>query len=119
MLLVFALGHHVFDYADQRGWMGPTSPIIHADPAIAEACGRSSGPRLTTWTICPALPNEYTTYNPLLYSLDLVLPLVDLQQEKDWAPIVTVNGSEWTWPRALVRFYTGLPPTRISPRSAW
>lgn len=34
-------------------------------------------------------PNEYTTFQPLAYSLDLILPLVDLQQDKDWAPMVT------------------------------
>ncbi|MEY4951595.1 MAG: hypothetical protein RL299_19 [Pseudomonadota bacterium] len=34
------------------------------------------------------MPAEYTTFQPQLYSLDLILPLVDLQQESDWAPIV-------------------------------
>lgn len=105
MLLVFSFGCMIFDYAEQRGWMAPTSPIIHANEPIADACAVPQDSRLTTWTICPQLPNEYTTYNPILYSLDLVLPLVNLQQEQDWAPIVTVNGSEWALPRAVVRFY--------------
>jgi hypothetical protein len=34
------------------------------------------------------MPAEYTTFQPLVYSLDLILPLVNLQQDEDWGPIV-------------------------------
>jgi hypothetical protein len=34
------------------------------------------------------MPAEYATLQPLLCSLDLILPLVDLQPERDWVPIV-------------------------------
>jgi hypothetical protein len=40
------------------------------------------------WTTCPLLPYEYTTFSPYIYSLDLILPLVGLQQKTDWAPMV-------------------------------
>jgi hypothetical protein len=43
------------------------------------------------WTQCPDMPPEYTTMWPWVYSLDLLLPLVNLQQDVDWAPIV-ING---------------------------
>ena len=39
------------------------------------------------WTECPGVPDEYSTFQPFIYSLDLILPLVDLQQDSDWAPI--------------------------------
>lgn len=39
------------------------------------------------WYYCAALPSEYTALSPLAYSLDVVLPIVDLQQQKDWAPM--------------------------------
>lgn len=31
---------------------------------------------------------EYSGFSPLAYSLDLILPLVDLQQEKSWSPLI-------------------------------
>lgn len=40
------------------------------------------------WYTCDELKGEYTTFSPLAYSLDIVLPLIDLQQEKDWAPFI-------------------------------
>ena len=40
--------------------------------------------------ICPRLmPSEYTTFSPWIYALDVLLPIVDLRQEKDWSPRVT------------------------------
>ncbi len=35
------------------------------------------------WYLCKKLREEYTGFSPLAYSLDLILPLVDLQQERD------------------------------------
>lgn len=40
------------------------------------------------WYLCEALREEYTGLSPLAFSLDVLLPLVDLQQEKDWAPMI-------------------------------
>ena len=31
--------------------------------------------------LCKSLPAEYTTFSPLAYSLDILLPLVDLGQK--------------------------------------
>ena len=38
--------------------------------------------------LCKSLPAEYTTFSPLAYSLDILLPLVDLGQEKHWGPLI-------------------------------
>lgn len=40
------------------------------------------------WYLCADLPEAYTGFSPLAFSLDLLLPLVDLHQEKDWAPLI-------------------------------
>jgi hypothetical protein len=40
------------------------------------------------WYLCEKLREEYTGFSPLAYSLDLILPLVDLQQEHDWSPMI-------------------------------
>lgn len=105
MSLVWIFASYVYDYAEQRGVVAPSSPIIHANKTLNDACGGASGARLTQWTRCKDLPQEYTTFNAYLYSLDLILPLVDLQQDRDWAPIVTEDdGVTWTWYRAFNRF---------------
>ncbi len=40
------------------------------------------------WYLCSELREEYTGFSPLAYSLDVILPLVDLQQQKDWGPLI-------------------------------
>lgn len=40
------------------------------------------------WYLCEKLREEYTGFSPIVYSLDLILPLVDLQQERDWSPMI-------------------------------
>ena len=37
------------------------------------------------------LDGEYTTFNPFMYSLDVILPIVDLQVEKDWGQYVAMK----------------------------
>ncbi len=58
--------------------------------ADSSACGvRGEAQPANFWPNCPGLPSEYTTFYSFAYSLDLILPLVDLQQERDWAPAVS------------------------------
>lgn len=40
------------------------------------------------WYLCNELREEYTGFSPIAFSLDLLLPLVDLHQENDWAPLI-------------------------------
>jgi hypothetical protein len=46
------------------------------------------------WVLNKNLDGEYTTFNPFMYSLDVILPIVDLQVEKDWGQFVPLNN--WT-----------------------
>jgi hypothetical protein len=46
------------------------------------------------WVLNEKLEGEYTTFNPFWYSLDVILPIVDLQVEKDWGQYVSMN--DWT-----------------------
>ena len=112
MLMVWLTCGVVYQGAGDFGLMGPSSPIVLTNADIRNACGKPSQDRQTQWTMCPDLPKEYTTFSPYIYSLDLILPLVSLQQDSDWAPIVTddtsqwikYSGSDWIWPGAIVRF---------------
>lgn len=68
------------------GAMGPSDSITVERHAAS--CGKPLGSFHSIWTTCPDLPKEYSTFNAGLYSLDVILPLVDLQQERAWAPMV-------------------------------
>lgn len=75
---------------DWIGFSGPRPPL--ADDAArreTEATKRDL-PATAPWSdICPrAMPSEYSTFSPFAYALDVLLPIVDLRQERDWAPRV-------------------------------
>ncbi len=87
LLVLWLCGALAFQIVESYGIMGPSSPIIN-NSKIAEECGPPKGNLESTWTTCSAMPKEYTTFSAFWYSADLILPLVNLQQEADWAPIV-------------------------------
>jgi hypothetical protein len=64
--------------------LGPTDPLIFQNEDYAACTASCKG----NWFLCGPLPAEYTTFSPLAYSLDILLPLVDLGQEKSWGPLV-------------------------------
>ncbi|MGE7957090.1 hypothetical protein ACQKQA_10930 [Pseudomonas sp. NPDC089530] len=77
----------------------PSNPLVFQNeaytrctPEYGEAWQRlhpaSERPaEIGNWYTCKALRGEYTGFSPGAYSLDILLSLVDLQQEKDWGPI--------------------------------
>jgi hypothetical protein len=72
----------VFWLASEEGLMAPTHPQVYGDARL-QSC-RTPKPH---WTGCAAVPPEYPRFEPLGYSLDLLVPLLDLQQERTWAPM--------------------------------
>ena len=64
--------------------LGPTAPLVFQNAAYAACTEENKG----NWMLCKSLPAEYTTFSPLAYSLDILLPLVDLGQEKHWGPLI-------------------------------
>tara|TARA_R110000782_G_scaffold167129_6_gene259212 strand:- start:15235 stop:16920 length:1686 start_codon:yes stop_codon:yes gene_type:complete len=106
MVLVCCLCSLAYYCGRIDGLFGPTSPIIQTSPALV-ACGDGGTMDRIYWTDsqnCP-MPPEYTTFQPFFYSLDLILPLVDLQQERDWSPIVTNEKGETLWGGRLLRWF--------------
>jgi len=47
------------------------------------------------WYLCEKLHKEYPGFSPLAYSLDIILPLVDLQQERNWTPMMPAPKNSW------------------------
>jgi hypothetical protein len=113
MLIIWLACALCFEVGREWGYFGPSNPIIHTSAAF-EACGAPGDtlpdgrPKYFWHTPACPTPPEYSTLFPLLYSLDLILPLVDLQQDKDWAPmVVNTNGEQLFWGyllRALLWF---------------
>ena len=96
MLVVWAFCGVCFEFGREWGYFGPSNPLIHASAAFEMCGGAGEGKPFWTSTGCP-LPPEYTTMWPWAYSLDLLLPLVNLQQDIDWAPIVINGKGEQLW----------------------
>lgn len=119
MIGVWILSSFVFYEGRDAGYFGPSSAVIETS-ALHQVCGApgdrqpaSPDPRhpghllpgapKARWTspACP-LPPEYTTLQPAIYSLDLILPVINLQQDGDWAPIVAhADGTALFWGHAL------------------
>jgi hypothetical protein len=85
----------LYHYAAVGGVFGPSQPAVFQNPDYAPCrpdyvreADKEKREKLGNWYWCKLLREEYSTFNPYLYSLDLILPVVDLQQEKDWAPII-------------------------------
>ena len=102
MVAVFMASAVVFHEAAILGQMGPANAIMLTHEAGAnvdiDRCGvRGDVDFAHFWRQCPQMPPEYTTFNPWLYSLDLILPLVNLQQDSDWAPVVMNSHGETLW----------------------
>ncbi len=93
------LGCGIFYYwGASEALFGPSDPRIFNDQQLAHC--RPDAPEFSefqkpdgslekkkkfgNWSSCPDLPHEYTSFSPLVYSLDLILPVVSLGQVKDW-----------------------------------
>ncbi len=91
MVTLWLAAAFFFSVGAEYGYIGPSTPLLNS-PTIAreidDKCGHRFELEKQHWTKCAAMPAEYSTFQPLLYSLDLILPLVELQQDKDWGPIV-------------------------------
>ncbi len=93
--------------ADGYGAIGPANPVITSSALYPDAerlCGHGNEPGKARWTECPGVPDEYSTFQPFVYSLDLILPLIDLQQEADWAPIAEGPTGNDLLPGVIVRW---------------
>jgi hypothetical protein len=88
MLGVWLFCAFVYWSAALQGVMAPSNPLVFQNMPHYESCR-------TNWYLCEALPEEYTGFSPLAYSLDVLLPLVNLQQEQDWAALIPTPKGTW------------------------
>jgi hypothetical protein len=84
---VAVVGAVLFKIAGSTGVMAPTDRRMFEEVKDI-ACRPEHG---GNWTTCPTLHRRgYPSFDPTVYSLDLILPVIATQQTKDWAPLTTV-----------------------------
>lgn len=81
--------------------MAPSDPLVFQDARYSQCRPTQdkqsdsvekqkilSEPTTGNWPFCSDMPGEYSTFSPLAYALDLLLPVVDLGQEKFWGSYI-------------------------------
>jgi hypothetical protein len=104
MFLFWLGGAAIFSVGYQAGWMRPASEVYlqHVD-----------------YNFRGALPKDYEPFKPLIYSADVIVPIISFGEHHYWAPR---DGTEWPvppkqniwwWPKnqtiSLPWYLTGLP----------
>jgi hypothetical protein len=95
MVMLWLVCSAVYWAAAERGVMAPTDPLVFNDPRYAHCRPDAASTRyarigevaVRNWTRCAELPAEFPPFRPFAYSLDLLLPLVDLRQDQQWAAL--------------------------------
>jgi hypothetical protein len=91
---IMLVGWGVYTHAASKGVMTPTNPLLYLNKDIAKSCSgnwvkNSSPSKDNTFDCKKLMPPEYTPFHPLIYSIDVGIPLVEFKQEADWSPRVT------------------------------
>jgi hypothetical protein len=80
-----------YDHAAEQGAFAPTNPAVFGNLEIRRACAGTKALQDITapidWYRCKTPPVEFSPFRPLVYSLDQMIPLVQLGQKRDWQPI--------------------------------
>ncbi len=85
MAVVGVLFGFYYKLAAERGIFAPRDSQVFTQPAFQKCRDRAGG-----WTTCSEVePSfaEYSQFNPWVYSFNVLLPVVDLYQEKYWVPM--------------------------------
>ena len=74
-----------YKLAAEKGIFAPRDAQVFTQAAFDKCRGRPGG-----WTTCSEVEPtfaEYSQFNPWVYSFNVLLPVVDLYQEKNWVPM--------------------------------
>jgi hypothetical protein len=100
MFLIWLFCSLFYWNASKVAVFAPTNPLIFQKKDYYQCNVEANGTALSdifNWKkynnannwIDSKVDGEYTTFNPFMYSLDVILPIVDLQVEKDWGQYVS------------------------------
>lgn len=106
MFWVWLVCSIVYWHAANTGVFAPSNPIVFQNVGYAYNCSpkevgfrdiiykEENGSK--NWYYS-SLKGEYTTFQPFLYSLDVILPVVDLYMEKDWGVYIPTSSGYFDW----------------------
>ena len=76
-VLFWFAGGGFYWYAALENSVLPSSPLVYLNKDLSQGCEEN-------WVLCKLLPEAHSAFSPFVYSLDVLLPVVDLDQEKNW-----------------------------------
>ncbi|HRF57285.1 MAG TPA: hypothetical protein PLV58_07795, partial [Campylobacterales bacterium] len=98
MVGIFVSCGYFYSYAANVAVFAPSNPLIFQKKDYYECNVSDFGTpfgasvfeyhKNNNWTKSERLDGEYTTFQPYWYSLDIFLPVVDLQMDKDWGVFI-------------------------------
>ncbi|MGH6814874.1 MAG: hypothetical protein ACREC6_04155 [Hyphomicrobiaceae bacterium] len=103
-IALFALmlvgGALYYEQAASRGAIVPVDQALANNQQVRMACADTKEPPLLAipinWHRCKQAPADLNHFNAWIYSLDLMLPLIQLGQKRDWQPAsVSVAHEPW------------------------
>lgn len=92
---VWLVGAAVFWDAERTGALRPNDGGAIASAAW-QGCAGAAPSRMACWQATPA-GRDWPAFQPLAHSLDLTLPVIDLDMARWWTPD---EGADWRWAAA-------------------
>ena len=80
LLALWMAGGLFYREVAHQGGFAPSNPTIYLNEKLQAKCGNN-------WTECKGAPPELPSFSPFTYSLDIMMPVLDLGQKHDWQPI--------------------------------
>jgi hypothetical protein len=80
LIAIWIAGGLLYATAADQGAFAPSNPVIYLNKELEAKCGRN-------WADCKGATPALPSFSPFTYSLDNMLPLLDLGQKRDWQPI--------------------------------
>ena len=112
LILLSLTGALFYQIAAVHGIMTPTHPLIYKEAVWKDQDGPLQAPKIPAachqnWVypegkgaaLCArSVPSEYSTFNALVYSIDVAIPVVNLRMQDDWSPrVVNWQTGEHDW----------------------
>ena len=101
LLLLWLSCTWFFNLAEKQGLFAPADAQVWTNQDIARECER------TRWTVCDRVA-RYITFNATIYAADVIFPIIDLQQQAQWIPLLKTLIIDVPW---IGRLY--LPPGSV------
>jgi len=82
-----------YDWAARQGGLAPSNPVLFNNAEVRAACaGTAIAPDIAVpidWYRCKRVPAEFNQFRPLVFSLDQMIPFVQLGQMWVWQATTT------------------------------